>query len=67
MALLDNNRRGGPWPWGGLMPQSMGMLTWWYRRVWVGGGAFSYRQSATVEVDVEWGLGGGVMGKQDTI
>jgi hypothetical protein len=43
------------------------MLEWWDRRMWVGGGAFSYRQMRRGKADVGCGVGGRVTGKWDII
>jgi hypothetical protein len=49
------------------MPHRRGMLEWWDRRMWVGGGAFSYRQMRRGKADVGCGVGGRVTGKWDII
>jgi hypothetical protein len=59
MVLPDSNERGGPWSQGGLMLQNRGMLEGWGWRVWVGGGALSYRHRGGGREDVGWGVGGG--------
>jgi hypothetical protein len=66
-SLADSNGRGGPWPREGLMPQSRGMLEPWGRRLWVGGGVPSYRQRGGGRADVEWVIGGWIIGKWDNI
>jgi hypothetical protein len=38
------------------MPQSRGMLKQWGGRVWVGGGALSYRHREGERADIGWGL-----------
>jgi hypothetical protein len=58
MALPDNNRRGGPWSCGGLMPQCTGMPEWWGRRGW--------RESTLIEAKGE-GVCGGITWKWDII
>jgi hypothetical protein len=41
------------------MPQCRGMLEQWGGRVWLGGGALSYRQNGWGRIDVGWEVGGG--------
>jgi hypothetical protein len=54
--LPDSKEREEALGRGGLMPQSREMLEQWGRRVWVGGGALSYRKKGGGRADVGWGL-----------
>jgi hypothetical protein len=62
MALPDSNERGVPLSREGLMPQYRVMLERRGRKVWVGGGALSYRQRQ-VGGECRMGVGGGVTEK----
>jgi hypothetical protein len=45
------------------MPQPRGMLEWWDRRKWIGGGALSYRQRGGEGRGMVWGEGGVMEGQ----
>jgi hypothetical protein len=63
--LPDSNGRGGPWSRGRLDAPVEWDAEWWCGRVWVGGGAPSYRQRGGRRADVKWGGGRGITSKQD--
>ena len=65
--MPKGNRWGGSCSWGGLMPQSRGMLKLWSGRVGVDRAAPTYRQKGLGRVDVGWGGGGWVTRKWDII